>query len=1303
LLSPSALSMSEDDFLMRMFYHVEPEDLEKLYLWAGGDTRKLREFLQIELSSKELARRLYESGVQLMPEDLKRARVESQEAVHKAVAKFSLGDDFDPGELMREAAEKKLDPSVFADMDFREIPKAKNIIDWITNRQFLDAAPFPRQVQFLLALFEEWCFYCSDAEFVKDIHLSPYIGEDGEHRRAWTLDEILERVQLTEHGVCPKCHATYHQTLADPDAPHCAPNDFALCLGQRCVGANTIVPTNQGLSPISRLVPRREPDTFYPTPGLEVASGEGGSLSAESSYYSGVRSAIQIEAECGFSLEASLIHPVLVLRDDKQVWVKASDLNVGDALVVYLGDNVWGDKAEISNQEAYEMGAKVARDPTYWGKREETIFQHRPSVVEAFLRGLQVTKVKNTADSPWSRNQKTTSERVISTPWESLARYVQAAYINMGRFPFVTRKDGKFVIYAGETATEGEWFVRVTSTRFIGDRHLFDFHVPEKHRFVGNGLINHNSGKSRVAEFISSYQNHRFQMLAPTPQRHFGEDRTQQFTAMFTALDLAQSADTLWGNYHIRLQTAPWFKKYHEWLDYHGKKIGVEMYRIKDTYHSWVPTILQDRLKPPFAKAMRGRTGYMMGIDEIGMFAKAENSVRANAEEVFTAMNNTLFTLREASDALNRKAIHTPTALMICVSSPWELLDKIMGLIRGAKDNPRRVAFHFPTWECVAPDTLVLTPEGPLPIGNIAQEEGLRPEYSRVHLGSKNSFGSISHAFRSPKERYVRTITTESGNNLTASLDHRILSIQDDGRIEFTKMMDLNPEDTVLVSWEGLPEPQENSPVPGSTKKLIHRLYVRLGAERDPMANRLRGQATVYDIRTHLAHLERSYPTAFHRNSAQVEELREYFGPYIFTKIFSITEGKSVVCDITVPGDHQYWSNGFISHNCNPKIFRDSKQVVTEYAEDPVKADRDWAAIPPLADNPFHQNTAALDQILEDCRARKPLFVQGMKTGQSRAGQHYVYAVPNQLQSDRSIPRMMTIDAGEVNNSFALSIWSVARAKSPDVMGAREEDLGYEEEEDEDVRRILALRDEYEEEETQSEGSKGMSDYLNLDGIIEVIPFKDQAGNHHKVNFKKMYDLCLLPLVRSLNVKLLVADRWNMASIFDGLRDEGVDCHHFTLKWKDFIDFKQKLSSREVQLLGLEKPYESIFDDYERAIFNAPNLHLVVQTKTVRRTGRQVVKPKGGTDDLYRTMVLAHRFAMNDDPKDQACDPKGDPYLEVLMRYGPGVHPLNAHRPGIGVVRLRSSGRPIVGNSQVQGVGGFHSRTLSGRARKKRR
>lgn len=794
-----SINIDPNELQKLLFRRLTTPELQKLYDFEGG-AKRIKASFGLGLSSRKICTKLHDNGVILNHHDSKLVKLQ----ISDNDGRFTVEDEFDPEKLMNEVVESDLDPSVFEAMDIREMPKAKNFLDWVMDRKFLGTLPFPRQLQMALALLEEYCPRCSDKVFIKDMHLSPYLGEDG-YPRPWTMAEIQERIILLEYSKCPKCGVTHTELIKTGE--HKSPTDLAACVGQR-------------------------------------------------------------------------------------------------------------------------------------------------------------------------------------------------------------------------------------------------------------------GGKTRLAEMLMSYINHTYQMLTPSPQQFFEEDPTQKFSAIFTALELSQASDTLWGAYHLRVKEAPWYKNYHDWLDYHGKKLGVELYRIKDTYHFYANTLLHDVLRPPFAKAMRGRTGYQMGIDEIGLFSKEENRIRANATEVHLSMGNALLTLQEAGDRLRRKGVNAPPAPIICISSPWELLDKIMSLVRTAEKNQGRVAFHYPTWEM------------------------------------------------------------------------------------------------------------------------------------------------------------------------------------------------------------------------NPKIRRNSRKILEAYAEDPVNAERDFGAIPPFARDPYHSNQELIDSLVSDHR---PIFHQKTKYVRTAKGGLFVYAIPQGLMGDKVIPRLIAVDSGETSNSFAITVWSLSRLPAPVVDSGVTDDVNEYDEDEQEIMSVVASSSNA--LKAANTGEKRVSEYLRLDGAIEAMPFQEKENSLYSVHFNNMYKYCLLPLIKSLNIVGVVADRWNVSQTMHSLQDEGVECQRYSLVWNDFEEFHKKTSRREVLIPKPEKPFTAVFEDYEKAIRDAPYLHLVVQYKTVKRVGRKVTKPSGGTDDLYRTMVLAHRFAF--DEKAVTLDGKHT-FHELLETPGDG----RVRTKGLAFVATRGQG----GSATTSGETGFTS--LGGYARR---
>lgn len=140
------------------------------------------------------------------------------ENIRKYSAAEAVGDDFDPDDLVTKAISADLDSSVFEALDEREIPRARNVFEFCTGRQFMNSTPFPRQIQILTHVFGDACYDCSDQDLLYDMY-----DQD--------LGEIQERIQFLDHGRCPKCGKTRLDFYKSNDWKF--PQAAALLCGQR--------------------------------------------------------------------------------------------------------------------------------------------------------------------------------------------------------------------------------------------------------------------------------------------------------------------------------------------------------------------------------------------------------------------------------------------------------------------------------------------------------------------------------------------------------------------------------------------------------------------------------------------------------------------------------------------------------------------------------------------------------------------------------------------------------------------------------------------------------------------------------------------------------------------------------------------------------------------------------------------------------------------------------------------------------------------------------------------------------------
>lgn len=105
-------------------------------------------------------------------------------------------------------------------------------------------------------------------------------------------------------------------------------------IGKCCTG-DTLVRTSKGLIPIKNLNPgAHEPDTFAAMD--DDVQVEIGSTRCKVSrfYYGGEKPTIKIRTRCGYEVEGSQIHPVMVRRNGTDQWVRLRDIQGGDYVAI---------------------------------------------------------------------------------------------------------------------------------------------------------------------------------------------------------------------------------------------------------------------------------------------------------------------------------------------------------------------------------------------------------------------------------------------------------------------------------------------------------------------------------------------------------------------------------------------------------------------------------------------------------------------------------------------------------------------------------------------------------------------------------------------------------------------------------------------------------------------------------------------------------------------------------------------------------------------------------------------------------
>lgn len=340
-------------------------------------------------------------------------------------------------------------------------------------------------------------------------------------------------------------------------------------------------------------------------------------------------------------------------------------------------------------------------------------------------------------------------------------------------------------------------------------------------------------------------------------------------------------------------------------------------------------------------------------------------------------------------------------------------------------------------------------------------------------------------------------------------------------------------------------------------------------SEKDSKKVKVSGHA-IYDA------LDRSLGTV---RQAAYKTLRMGFDNIPNAYAFNVSSPSSLsdkICELTRLGQNSRTILAIHrpTWEINPEFPRDSEVIMDAYQKDPLSAERDWGANPPLISNPFIGNHKYIMSTVG--KKRNPFEIMYKQKNGTNPGSAYRWAEFSSFKEGER-PTLVGIDAGHVNNSFAAA---------------------------------SAYKD---------------GDYFIVDSLVECAPIPG-----FPLNYNKMYEKILKPMIVFRNGRGLLADRWNSIKLLDDAVEElGVMKKQYSLKYKDLWYVKNAIEGGKVilprtkekgitmdQIIGFEGEYPSAFE-------NKPVEHTLFQMATVRDNGSQVLKGDNVTDDLFRAICIA--------------------------------------------------------------------------------
>lgn len=263
----------------------------------------------------------------------------------------------------------------------------------------------------------------------------------------------------------------------------------------------------------------------------------------------------------------------------------------------------------------------------------------------------------------------------------------------------------------------------------------------------------------------------------------------------------------------------------------------------------------------------------------------------------------------------------------------------------------------------------------------------------------------------------------------------------------------------------------------------------------------------------------------------------------------------------------------------NPNFKRNSQFITEQYRRDPISADRNFGANPPAVSNPFFTN----HKQIQDCESdhKNLIKVAPVLKKSKKLGQGFMYGELVKVKKSGKAS-LLALDAGMVDNSFSL---------------------------------VLGSTDSYN---------------LTIDLVCEIMTVPG-----YPINFTKMYDELILPLMRARNVKVLLADRWNSKMLLDTAMEDMADydaeedsflAETYSLKYQDFVSIKTLMEMGRLKLpkseMKVDRLLEATDSDYREFYNEKPIAHLFKQLYTVKDLTKTVGKGDGYTDDSFRAMAL---------------------------------------------------------------------------------
>ncbi len=454
--------------------------------------------------------------------------------------------EVDIARTIREVVDSNLRVPRDMRIDDSGIPVAENFYEWVTRDTFAmvnNERPYIEQLCWGVISLNEACPGCSDLEYL-------YL----DHDVADTYAKFARKVCMYENGVCPNCKKGRSYWVRKGKAKFI--QELNVCAGQRCIVGGEVALTNDGLLRMSELAEGR-PEGFSE---CDITIHNGIRQQAATKFFvAKSEPLLKATFHNGMTITGTKDHPVLT----KAGYVKLSNLKEGDKVVSAIGQNMYGTGKAMSFTFHEETGVPLE---VRTANREE---------VESYITILFSNWGKRT-EFGYSVKAEGQYQKDVAAILMNMGvgvmlddTHIHVSGIFLERLKEINHNNMYCDFEIPDCPVEEDWYDHLTPYNVMHLRTVkveeapaevtYDFHVPESHRFVASGIVNHNSGKSlSVGGYFAPYLTHRM-LKMQNPSAFYNLKTGTMLHCTFVALTYVQAKDTLWQNFYSALVESSWF------------------------------------------------------------------------------------------------------------------------------------------------------------------------------------------------------------------------------------------------------------------------------------------------------------------------------------------------------------------------------------------------------------------------------------------------------------------------------------------------------------------------------------------------------------------------------------------------------------------------------------------------------------------------------------------------------------------------------------------------------------------------